>query len=178
MNQMVSPLQVELHRAHLARQARYAATKAVAVRIDTQHRVAEEGKRIEALRAKIQKRVEEEFQDELRGLSYPSIRRIVSEVSTAYDVSPIDILSHRRTRGCKENGRQTVDIVTPRQVVMYLSRMTTVRSLPDIGSQLGGRDHTTIRHGVLKITAMMEADESFRAKVEELRAAVTGRVGQ
>lgn len=94
--------------------------------------------------------------------TYPSIRKTIIAVAQAYRVPPIDMMSARRT----------MDVVLPRQVAMYLAKTTTLRSLPDIGRQFGGKDHTTILHAVRKIAARMAVDDAFRAKVEALRAVV------
>lgn len=99
--------------------------------------------------------------------TWMSVRDIQKIVSRELRVSKTDLLSSRRT----------ADVVGPRQIAMYLSRTLTLQSLPEIGRLFGGRDHTTVLHAVRKTTAMMEADPEFRAKVEELRAAVTGQVG-
>ena len=66
------------------------------------------------------------------------IQRIVAR---HYNVSKTELLSNRRTR----------TIVKPRQVAMYLSKVMTPRSLPEIGRRFGGRDHTTVLHAVRKI---------------------------
>ena len=79
--------------------------------------------------------------------AWPSIRSIMVEVASHYHVTPLDILSGRCTR----------HIVRPRQVAMYLSRTLTLNSMPEIGRRLGGRDHTTVLHGVRKITALLES---------------------
>jgi chromosomal replication initiation ATPase DnaA len=94
--------------------------------------------------------------------TYPSIRKIITALAQAYNVPPIDLISMRRT----------ANVVLPRQIAMYLAKVTTLRSLPDIGRQFGGKDHTTIIHAVRKIAARMAVDDAFRAKVEALRAAI------
>jgi chromosomal replication initiation ATPase DnaA len=117
-----------------------------------------EQERIAALRAKYERR-----QSELGATAtYPSIRKIIISVAQAYGVKTVDMMSARRT----------ADVVLPRQVAMYLAKVTTLRSLPDVGRQFGGKDHTTILHAVRKIAARMAVDDSFRAKVEALRAEV------
>src|SRR5690606_14521056 len=63
------------------------------------------------------------------------IQRIVAR---HYNVSKTELLSNRRTR----------TIVKPRQVAMYLAKVMTPRSLPEIGRRFGGRDHTTVLHAV------------------------------
>jgi chromosomal replication initiator protein len=57
----------------------------------------------------------------------------------------------------------------PRQVAMYLARLLTSLSLPEIGKQFGGRDHTTVLHACRKIEAIMQVDVDFKAEVEFLR---------
>ena len=66
------------------------------------------------------------------------IQRIVAR---QYNVSRADLLSSRRT----------ANVVRPRQVAMYLAKILTLRSLPEIGRRFGGRDHTTVLHAVRKI---------------------------
>lgn len=103
-------------------------------------------------------------QDALRSVARPSVRKIIHVVSEAFNVTPLDILSHRRQ----------VRVVLPRHVAVYLARMTTELSLPQIGRQFGGRDHTTQMSAILKIERMMGADADFRARVEALRISISG----
>src|SRR5690606_7018788 len=69
------------------------------------------------------------------------IEDIQKLVASRYNVSRSDILSARRPAA----------VVRPRQIAMYLSRVLTLRSLPEIGRRFGGRDHTTVLHAVRKI---------------------------
>lgn len=78
----------------------------------------------------------------------PSVSQIQYAVADHYDVTRPDMLSKRRTK----------DIVRPRQVAMYLSKMLTGRSLPDIGRRFGNRDHTTALHAVRKIDGLRSRD--------------------
>ena len=52
---------------------------------------------------------------------------------------------------------------------MYLARQLTNLSLPQIGSALGGRDHTTVMYGCDKITKLYETDDAIRRQVMEMR---------
>jgi hypothetical protein len=70
------------------------------------------------------------------------VRSIIRCVCRTSGVTFIDVVSHRRTRR----------VVRPRQLIMYLARHLTTFSLPQIGRQLGGRDHTTVLHGISAIT--------------------------
>ena len=59
-------------------------------------------------------------------------------------------------------------IAYPRQVAMYLSRSLTDSSLPKIGKEFGGRDHTTVMHANAKIEGMIREDRSVYNLVQEL----------
>lgn len=83
-----------------------------------------------------------------------TIETIQQEVCSHYDVSRSELVGQKRTRR----------IVTPRQVAMYLARELTDSSLPAIGREFGGRDHTTVLYAVEKIkTRMADQDEIFNA---------------
>jgi chromosomal replication initiator protein len=84
------------------------------------------------------------------------IQRIVAR---HYNVSKTELLSNRRTR----------TIVKPRQVAMYLSKVMTPRSLPEIGRRFGGRDHTTVLHAVRKIEDLSESDNTLAQEIELLK---------
>jgi chromosomal replication initiator protein len=84
------------------------------------------------------------------------IQRIVAR---QYNVSRADLLSSRRT----------ANVVRPRQVAMYLAKILTLRSLPEIGRRFGGRDHTTVLHAVRKIEALTGNDASFAEEIEGLK---------
>jgi chromosomal replication initiator protein len=63
-------------------------------------------------------------------------------------------------------------IVLPRQVAMYLLREETGASLVDIGRTLGGRDHTTVMHGIEKIEREMQTDNQLRSHVMKIRESI------
>ena len=84
------------------------------------------------------------------------IEDIQKLVATHYNVSRADILSSRRT----------ANVVRPRQVAMYLSKVLTLRSLPEIGRRFGGRDHTTVIHAVRKIEGLTGSDRTLLDEVE------------
>lgn len=87
------------------------------------------------------------------------IEEIQRIVARHYNVSKQDLLSSRRTR----------TIVKPRQVAMYLAKMLTPRSLPEIGRRFGGRDHTTVLHAVRKIEDLVGADGKLAQELELLK---------
>ena len=88
------------------------------------------------------------------------IQRIVAR---HYNVSKTELLSNRRTR----------TIVKPRQVAMYLSKVMTPRSLPEIGRRFGGRDHTTVLHAVRKIEGLTDGDRQLAQEIELLKRLIS-----
>lgn len=93
---------------------------------------------------------------EAKRIRIEEIQRIVSR---HYNVSKQDLLSNRRTR----------TIVKPRQIAMYLAKMLTPRSLPEIGRRFGGRDHTTVLHAVRKIEDVAGKDQKLSQEIELLK---------
>ncbi len=93
-----------------------------------------------------------------------TITGIQQYIGKKYNISAEEILSKKRTKS----------IAFPRQIAMYLSRELTDMSLPKIGEEFGGRDHTTIIHGHKKIVEMMAKDPTFEREVttylEELKS--------
>lgn len=87
------------------------------------------------------------------------IEDIQKLVASRYNVSRSDILSERRTAA----------VVKPRQIAMYLSKVLTPRSLPEIGRRFGGRDHTTVLHAVRKIEKALNGDAVLSEEVELLK---------
>jgi chromosomal replication initiator protein len=87
------------------------------------------------------------------------IEDIQKLVATHYNVSRSDLLSARRTAA----------VVRPRQIAMYLSKVLTLRSLPEIGRRFGGRDHTTVLHAVRKIESLAAKDSSLAEVIELLK---------
>lgn len=93
---------------------------------------------------------------EQRKVRIEDIQRVVAR---HYNVSRNDMLSTRRTRV----------IVLPRQIAMYLSKLLTPRSLPEIGRRFGGRDHTTVLHAVRKIERLLAEDQQLAHEIELLK---------
>ena len=87
------------------------------------------------------------------------IEDIQKLVASHFNVSRADILSSRRT----------ANVVRPRQIAMYLSKVLTLRSLPEIGRRFGGRDHTTVLHAVRKIDALAATDGTLSEEIELLK---------
>jgi chromosomal replication initiator protein len=62
--------------------------------------------------------------------------------------------------------RRTKQLVTPRQIAMFLIRKHTTLSLPEIGKRFGGRDHTTVIHAVRKVDRESANDPAYRNKLD------------
>lgn len=60
-------------------------------------------------------------------------------------------------------------VARPRQIAMYLSKMLTTKSYPEIGRFFGGRDHTTVVHAVKAVEALMEKDDAFCQEIEFIK---------
>ena len=91
-----------------------------------------------------------------------TITRIQEAVSDRFGLSVIELCSQRRSQA----------VAYPRQVAMYLSRELTDASLPKIGKEFGGRDHTTVIHATTKITRLISEDRSVYNLVQDLTARI------
>ena len=87
-----------------------------------------------------------------------TINLIQDIVSSYFNLRIEDLKSQRRTR----------NVAYPRQIAMYLSRKLTDMSLPKIGEEFGGRDHTTVIHAYEKISENLNTDESLQNTIESL----------
>ncbi len=99
--------------------------------------------------------LKELFSAKARQLNVDLIKETVSD---QFNIKLEDFNSKKRTRA----------ISYPRQIAMYLSRELTDLSLPKIGEEFGGRDHTTVIHAYDKITKDMEEDAAFKEKIETI----------
>ncbi|CUH79753.1 chromosomal replication initiator protein DnaA [Tropicibacter naphthalenivorans] len=91
-----------------------------------------------------------------------SIDEIQRRVAEHYNIRLSDMIGPKRVR----------TFARPRQVAMYLCKQLTSRSLPEIGRRFGGRDHTTVMHGVRRIEELRVADGQIEEDVEMLRRAL------
>ncbi len=91
-----------------------------------------------------------------------TVEEIQRKVSDHYNIRLSDLIGPKRVR----------TFARPRQVAMYLSKQMTTRSLPEIGRRFGGRDHTTVMHGVRKIEELMQQDSQIADDLEMLRRAL------
>ncbi len=93
-----------------------------------------------------------------------TVDEIQKTVADHFAMKQVDLLSERRTRA----------VARPRQIAMYLCKQHTTRSYPDIGRRFGGRDHTTVLHGVRKIEELLASDEQIAKDVEALTRKLRG----
>ncbi len=91
---------------------------------------------------------------------------IISECASYFQIPRDELISASRSR----------PLVQARQVAMYLCREMTPLSLPKIGDAFGGRDHTTVMHGVSKITDLLGERRQVYAQVQELTARIRSKV--
>ena len=104
-------------------------------------------------------------EEALKDVIYPNQPKVVTPslitevVAEHLGVNPQDITSQKRNS----------EFVLPRQIVMYLCRNMIDMSLADIAKFLGKKDHTTVIHGIKKITSEMETDEDIKNKIDIIR---------
>lgn len=88
-----------------------------------------------------------------------TVEEIQRKVADHYNIRLSDLIGPKRLR----------TIARPRQVAMYLAKHMTTRSLPEIGRRFGGRDHTTILHGVRKVEELRASDSQLAEDLDLLR---------
>jgi chromosomal replication initiator protein len=88
-----------------------------------------------------------------------TVEEIQRKVAEHYNIRLSDMIGPKRVR----------TIARPRQIAMYLAKTMTTRSLPDIGRRFGGRDHTTIMHGVRKVEELRDSDPQLSEDLDLLR---------
>ena len=91
-----------------------------------------------------------------------TVEEIQRKVSEHYNIRLSDMIGPKRLRS----------YARPRQVAMYLSKQLTSRSLPEIGRRFGGRDHTTVMHGVRRIEELKQSDSQIAEDLELLSRAL------
>lgn len=91
-----------------------------------------------------------------------TVEEIQRKVSEHYNIRLSDMIGPKRVR----------NYARPRQIAMYLAKKMTSRSLPEIGRRFGGRDHTTVMHGVKRIEELKALDSQIADDLELLRRAL------
>lgn len=91
-------------------------------------------------------------------MTQPALSPLIERAAAAYGIRSIDVRSARRSRST----------IRARWAVAWAARIGTEYSYPRIAAALGGRDHTTIMHGIDRAVALREQDPEFRALCDEL----------
>ena len=106
------------------------------------------------------------LRDQLVGRTKPeiTISYIQTTVAAHFKITQEEMNSRKKNQG----------IVMPRQIAMYLCRKILDVSLPEVGKQFGGRDHSTVIHSCEKISNEMDADDKLRILLEELEHKIKG----
>jgi len=159
----VSPYALELHRAHVARQAKFLAASRLSEKRASAAKLkfdlAEQARRNRELALA---KVPESAID--RDLVFAVVWRHLHaydaiEASARYHgVTPEDIYSHRRE----------AFLVRARRVAMYVAKAATTLSLKQIGQRFGGRDHTTVINAVEKIEDLKASDPELSSEIDAL----------
>ena len=92
-----------------------------------------------------------------------TIDHIQRKVAEFFGIKLTDLRAQNRTKA----------IAFPRQVAMYLSRQLTHASLSEVGRAFGGKDHTTVLHGVEKIQQMLQEDPKFKKTIDSITQSIT-----
>lgn len=114
----------------------------------------------QAITLELAREVLKELVDADRAITMPRILEVVTDF---YRLKEKEILSKSRHKS----------IVLPRQVAMYLCRTQTNASLPDIGAEFGGKDHSTVIHACAKVRELMAKDDKFRKQLNDLTNLLT-----
>jgi len=91
-----------------------------------------------------------------------TVNKIIEITAENFNLQIADVHSKKRTQ----------DIALTRQVAMYLCRMLTDLSLPKIGEEFGGRDHTTVLHAFKKIETLISKDSDFKHRLELIKNSI------
>jgi chromosomal replication initiator protein len=93
-----------------------------------------------------------------------TVEEIQKTVAAHFNVKISDLKSAKRLKA----------LVLPRQIAMYLSRILTSCSYPEIGERFGGKDHSTIIHAIKKIEKIMENDFQLRSTINTIKNVLAG----
>ncbi len=85
-----------------------------------------------------------------------TLNKIAESVANFYSITLEDLLKQSRRK----------EYVKPRQTAMYIARKELGSSFPSIGEFFGGRDHTTVMHGVEKVEKAVNANDEIKQEVE------------
>ncbi|OQX73559.1 MAG: chromosomal replication initiation protein DnaA [Campylobacteraceae bacterium 4484_4] len=92
-----------------------------------------------------------------------TLEDIIKTISSELNVKPSDIKSKKRSK----------NIVEARRIGIYLARTLTPNSMPSLAQYFGMKDHTAVSHNMKKINEMLESNENFKVRIEELKNKIT-----
>jgi chromosomal replication initiator protein len=92
-----------------------------------------------------------------------TIDHIQRKVAECFGIKLSDLRAQNRTKA----------IAFPRQIAMYLARQLTHASLSEVGRAFGGKDHTTVLHGVEKIQGILQEDPKFKKTIDSITQSIT-----
>ena len=91
-------------------------------------------------------------------ISKNKIEQVLQIVANNYNINVEDLKGKRKSN----------DITIPRQIAMYICRIYLKESLPKIGSEFGGKDHTTVMHAVNKIKKEVEKNDELNIEITKI----------
>ncbi|WP_331774912.1 chromosomal replication initiator protein DnaA [Sulfurospirillum sp. 1612] len=94
-----------------------------------------------------------------------TLEDIITTIAKELNIKPSDIKSKKRNK----------NIVEARRIGIYLARTLTPNSMPSLASYFGMKDHTAVSHNMKKINEIIETNETFRLRVEELKNKILGK---
>lgn len=103
------------------------------------------------------KKILKEIVDKKKQTITPEL--IIREIVKYYGTTTEDLLGKKRTK----------EIVMPRQITMYFLRHEASMSFPDIGKQMGGKDHSTIMHGCKKVESDISQNEQIKEDIIKIK---------
>jgi chromosomal replication initiator protein len=110
--------------------------------------------------------VEQELHRYQRPRQQLTLEEIIERVAVQCNLTWADLTGKKRTQKVNE----------ARQIAMFLCRELTEMSLPQIAAEFGGRSHSTILHGIQKMTEELQTDAHFKKRLEQIKLqVVTGR---
>ncbi len=104
--------------------------------------------------------IKEQIKEQRKSINLEEIIKIISQ---ELNIKPSDIKSKKRSK----------NIVEARRIAIYLARTLTQNSMPKLAEYFGMKDHTAVSHNMKKINQIIDEDENFRLKLEELKNKIT-----